>query len=143
MTMTEIESALHETRLFSSVDDRTVSRLAAQGTVRTYEPGQVIVKQGDAASAFYIILRGRVAVAQEVDGQVRQLGTQESGSFFGEMALIEDHPRTASVTAVEATECFLMVAWEFTSLMHEHPSVTEALLRELITRIHRREHHVF
>ncbi len=141
--MSEIESALHDAGIFSGVDDRTVSRVARQGTVRNYAPGEMIIKQGDAASAFYLILKGRVSVIQEVDGKVTQLGTQEPGSFFGEMALIEDHPRTASVTAIEQTECFLMVAWEFTSLMHEHPPVTEALLRELITRIHRREHHVF
>ncbi len=141
--MSEIESALRDAGLFSGVDARTVSRVARQGTLRSYAPGEVIIRQGDAASAFYLILKGRVAVAQEANGQVNQLGTQEPGSFFGEMALIEDHPRTASVTAIEPTECFLMVAWEFTALMHEHPSVTEALLRELITRIHRREHHVF
>jgi CRP/FNR family cyclic AMP-dependent transcriptional regulator len=141
--MSEVEEALRRAGLFSGVDDRTVARVATQGTVRTYEPGQVIIKQGDAASAFYIILHGRVMVTQEVDGQVRELGTQEFGTFFGEMALIEDHPRTASVTAMEETTCFLMVAWEFTSLMHAYPAVTEALLRELITRIHRREHHVF
>jgi CRP/FNR family transcriptional regulator, cyclic AMP receptor protein len=141
--MSEIESALRDAGLFSGVDARTVARVARQGTLRSYAPGEVIIRQGDAASAFYLILKGRVAVAQEANGQVNQLGTQEPGSFFGEMALIEDHPRTASVTAIEPTECFLMVAWEFTALMHEHPSVTEALLRELITRIHRREQQVF
>ena len=62
------------------------------------------------------------------------------GDFFGELALIEDHPRTASVLAVEETECILFVAWEFTALLKEHPQMAVPIMNALIKRLHRREH---
>jgi CRP-like cAMP-binding protein len=138
-----ITGMLSESTLLEGVDRATLRRIAEQGLCRQYQPGQTIVKQGDAASALYLLLSGKVRVDREHDGIVEHVVDLGQGAFFGEMALIEDHPRTASVTAVEPTECLLIVAWEFTALMHEFPRVTEALLRELITRVHRLEHHVF
>ena len=69
------------------------------------------------------------------------IGELGSGSFFGELALIEEHARSATVVAVEPTECLLFPAWEFTALLEEHPEIAVPIMRELITRIHRREHH--
>lgn len=135
-------AALVESTLLGHLDKRTQRRLLDQGTRRIYAPGEVIVREGDAASAFYLVLRGRVEITRLIDGVSTKLGEQGAGSFFGEMALLEDHPRTATVTAIEKTECLLVVAWEFTALMHEHPAITESLLRELVARIHRAEHHV-
>ena len=138
-----ITATLSQSRLLEGVDRNTLARMAEQAVVRHYEPGQVIVRQGDAATAVYILLSGRVRVDREHNGVSEHIVDIGPGAFFGEMALIEDHPRTASVTAIEPTECMLIVAWEFTALMHEYPSITAALLREVITRIHRLEHHVF
>lgn len=138
-----ITTTLAQSTLLEGVDRATLQRIADQGLCRQYRAGQVIVKQGDAASALYLVLSGRVRVDREHDGVNEHLVDLGPGAFFGEMALIEDHPRTASVTAIEPSECLLIVSWEFTALMHEYPRVTEALLRELITRVHRLEHHVF
>ncbi len=141
--MADTETILRESPLFAGVDHRTIHRVVEQATRRTYKAGDTIVRQGDAASALYLVLSGRVSISREMDGKESKLVEQGPGTFFGEMALIEDHPRTASVTAIEPTQCLLVVAWEFTALMHAHPSVVEALFRELVTRTHRQEHHVF
>lgn len=137
------ETVLRDSALLGGLDGRTQRQLLEQGARRTYQPGEVIVRQGDTATALYLVLRGRVEINRESDGAVVRLGEQGPGTFFGELALIEEHARTASVTAKEETECLLIVAWEFTALMHEYPQITEALLRELIARVHRQEHHVF
>ena len=59
------------------------------------------------------------------------------------LRLIEQTPRTASVIAVEETTCFLLLAWEFTALLKEFPAMSDVLLRQMIGRLHRKEHHVF
>jgi len=63
------------------------------------------------------------------------------GDFFGELALIEEHARSATARAKEETECILFVAWEFTALLKEHPQIAVPIMNALIARIHRREHH--
>lgn len=141
--MTDAEAVLRDSALFAGVDGRTVHRIVEQATYRSYAAGETIVRQGEAAAALYLVLSGRVSISRVADGRETKLVEQGPGTFFGEMALIEDHPRTASVTAIEQTECLLIVAWEFTALMHANPSVIEALFRELVTRMHRQEHHVF
>ncbi len=69
------------------------------------------------------------------------IGQVSGGDFFGELALIEEHARTASVIAAEETECLLFPAWEFTALLEEHPELAVQIMKVLIGRQHRREHH--
>ena len=123
--------------LFAGLDARAVKRLAEQGKRRTYGPGDAIIRQDAPASALYVIVRGRVRVHEGNDGPT--LTELHAGDFFGELALIEDRPRTASVSAVDETECMLFVAWEFTALLKEHPEIAIPIMHALIARLHRRE----
>jgi CRP/FNR family cyclic AMP-dependent transcriptional regulator len=95
------------------------------------------VREGTTGTALYILLTGRARVEQ--DG--KQLGELSAGDFFGELALIEEHPRSATVIAAAETDCLLFPAWEFTALLEEHPEVALPILRVLIQRLHRSEHH--
>lgn len=132
-----VETHLGRVPLLSGLDARTVNRLAKHGTRRVYAPGELIVRQGDPASALYIILRGRVVVEREIPGGCENLMKFGPHDFFGEVALIENTPRAVSVRALEETECVLIVAWEFTALVRESPDVAEVLLKELIRRTSR------
>lgn len=69
----KVEEQLAEVPLFAELDVRTRRRLAQQGLRRTYVPGEYIIKQGDQASAFYVVLAGNVSVEQEVGGTVATL----------------------------------------------------------------------
>lgn len=139
----DLPAILSEVPLLADLDRKTIKRLAEQGKQRTYEAGQHIVNQGDPASAIYFLLHGRVRVEHEADGETTVLGELVPHAFFGELALIEQTPRTASVIAVEETTCFLLLAWEFTALLKENPAMSDVLLRQMIGRLHRKEHHVF
>jgi CRP-like cAMP-binding protein len=134
-----LEEALAATPLLASVDKKTIKRLAQQGKHRHYEAGDVIVKEGSPASAFYIIVAGRVHF-ERADSSGR-LGDAGPGDFFGELALIEEHPRSATIVADEPTDCLLFVAWEFTALLKENPQMAMVLLMAMIRVLHRREHH--
>ena len=133
----ELQQQLATVPLLAGLNDKVRRRLAETGKRRTYAAEEAIVTEGSTGTAFYIVLSGRARV--ERGGEV--LGQLSGGDFFGELALIEEHPRSASVIATEETDCLLFPAWEFTALLAEHPELAMPIMRELIARLHRREHH--
>jgi CRP-like cAMP-binding protein len=133
----DLDQQLASVPLLAGLEDRVRRRLAEIGKRRTYQTDETIVKEGSAGTALYIVLSGRARV-ERGGSAIGQLG---AGDFFGELALIEEHPRSATVVASEETDCLLFPAWEFTALLQEHPEVAVPIMRELIARIHRREHH--
>ena len=115
----------------SAAELETVARSLKE---RTYEPGAVIVRQGDPGIGFFLIVEGKVEVRR--DGQrIRDMGP---GEFFGEMALLEERARTATVTARERTRCLQLVRWDFRALLQEHPEIAVRLLEVVVRRL--REH---
>ena len=133
----ELEQQLASVPLLAGLNNRIRRRLAETGKRRTYAAGDEIVREGSSGTALYIVLSGEGRV--ERGGE--RLGSVRSGDFFGELALIEEHPRSASVIADSETECLLFPAWEFTALLDEHPEIAVPIMRALITRLHKREHH--
>lgn len=136
------ETPLSSVPLLASLNKRTLDSLAQRGKRRTYSAGEAIVTQDAPASALYVILRGHVVIERSEGVPSSPVGELGPGDFFGELALIEEHPRTATVRATEETECILFVAWEFTALLKEHPQIAVPIMNALIARIHRREHHL-
>jgi CRP-like cAMP-binding protein len=134
----DLEQTLASVPLLADLDRRTLKRLAEQGKRRTYAPGEVVIREGDTASALYIIIKGRVRVERH-DSAEGPVGELRAGDFFGELALIEERPRSATIVATEETECVLFVAWEFTALLKEHPEMAVPMMNALIARLHRRE----
>ena len=109
-----------------------------------YQAGDFIFRSGDPASDFYVIQEGHVQILdpEDTDADCAEvLAVMGPGDFFGELALIEEHARSATVRATEETECILFVAWEFTALLKERPQIAVPIMNALIARIHRREHH--
>jgi uncharacterized protein YhbP (UPF0306 family) len=83
------------------------------------EPGEVVIRQGDPADKFFIIVEGKVEVLREDDGETRKLAELESGEFFGEIALMRDLARTATVRAVKPTSLLAMERAAFLTLVSE------------------------
>jgi len=133
----ELQQQLASVPLLAGLEDRIRRRLGEIGKRRTYAAEEAIVKEGSTGTALYIILSGKARVEREGGA----IGTLSPGEFFGELALIEEHPRTATVVAAEETDCLLLPAWEFTALLQEHPEIAVPIMRALIARLHRREHH--
>ena len=133
----ELHEQLASVPLLAGLPDRVRRRLAEIGKRRRYAAGDPIVQEGESGIAFYIVLNGSARVEQR--GQA--IGRVGAGEFFGELALIEDEPRTASVIADEETETLGFTRWEFTALLEEHPQVAVPMMNALIKRLHRRERH--
>jgi CRP-like cAMP-binding protein len=125
--------------LLAVLDRRGLDNVLRTAREQTYAPGNVVVAQGDPATRLFIIVSGTAAVEQEDQGRVGTLG---EGEFFGELALIEAHGRTATVRADSELTCLVIPAWEFKASLEEHPKMAIPMLETIISRLHRREHHV-
>lgn len=105
---------------------------------RTYAAGEIVVHEGDPALNLFLVAGGHARVEREGAGPVGRL---QPGDFFGELGLIEQHGRTATVVAEDELTCYLLPAWEFRSLLKEHPEMAVPMLHAVIARLHGREHH--
>jgi CRP-like cAMP-binding protein len=133
----ELEAQLATVPLLSGLDDRIRSGLARIGKRRTFSAGETIVQEGTKGTALYVMLRGHVRV-ERGGTEVGQLGPED---FFGELALLEEEPRSASVIAIDEVECLLFPVWEFRALLGEQPQIAVPIMQALIKRLHRQERH--
>lgn len=124
--------------LLSVLSPKDRAKVLAYAKRQTYQAGDVVVREGDPGMHLFFVTAGHARVEQAGPGWVGRL---EPGDFFGELALIEEHGRTATVTAEDDLTCMLIPAWEFRALLKEHPELAFELLHALIGRLHRREHH--
>ncbi len=114
--------------LFSDLPEEAFIALFEKCPLQRFDEGQLVFEQGDKADAFYVICGGSARVFK-TDGELRrELATLEEGSFFGEMALLSDAPRSASVEAgAEDTQVLAISAEILTELSAAHPAVATAL----------------
>jgi voltage-gated potassium channel len=121
----EVTDLLKQVPLFSDLDKRELEHIANAMKQRTFHPGQEIAVEGESAVGFFVIEDGQAKVT--VGGeQRRMLGP---GDYFGEIALITQGARTATVTADTELKTFGMTFWEFRPLVEETPSIAWKLLQ--------------
>ena len=134
------EETLSQVPLFSQLSRKDLKRLAKGTVSRHSSKGEVIVKEGERAVAFYLILSGRVEVVKGADGaSPRVLNTLGPGDFFGEMALLDGYLRSASVRALEDTECLVLSRWDFLAELRSSPYIAVQMLPVLSRRLREAE----
>ena len=129
--------ALRTAPLFAPLDDRQRSRIGDLMTVRRFEAGTTILRQGSSAVALYLLLDGQVEVKREPEegGRPVTLATLDPGDVFGEMAVLDDDTRSSSVVATEPVRCALLSRWELLQELRRHPELSIELVRVLARRI--------
>lgn len=132
-----LETALRTAPLFARLDERQRSRIGDLMTVRRFDAGTTILRQGTSAVALYLILDGSVEVRREPEdgGKSVALATLAPGEVFGEMAVLDDDTRSSSVVAVEPTRCALLSRWELLQELRRQPDLALELVRVLARRI--------
>ncbi len=136
-------AALGGMPLFRDLDAAELTTLA--GTVRTrrFARGEVIFHRGDPGDALYIVLTGRVKISSPSDTGVEAiLTTLRPGEWFGALALLDGAPRSASATAVDATETLILPRDRFRQLVDEAPSIRDHVLMALAEELRRLTRHV-
>lgn len=117
--------------LFAGCDDRDLERLADRFQERTFSEGEEVVTEGSTGTSFFVISEGDATVS--VGGEVRdELGR---GDYFGEIALVDEGVRSASVTAKTDLKSYFLTPWEFRPFVEEHPQVAWTLLQNLARRL--------
>lgn len=124
--------------LFRGLNERQLQRLASRFVARTYQAGQDIVTQGKGGAGLFILVSGAAeAVRVRTDGSKVVLNEFGPTDFFGELALLDDEPRTASVVTTEETECLVLSQWEFFGALREDADMGIQILEELARRFRR------
>jgi putative nucleotidyltransferase with HDIG domain len=105
-------------------------------TPRRIREQALVIREGSRADSFYIIREGRVAITKRFeDGKDMVLAVHAQGEFFGEMALLDEGPRSASAVALEPTELLEVSRKEFSFLLRKAPLLAFAMMRELSSRL--------
>ena len=125
--------------LFEDLDRRSLEAIANAAVEQTYTAGQEIVRQGDTGVGAFIIKKGRVEAVQDRAGNEHKLAEMKTGDVFGEMALLDEFPRSATVRAIEPTTCLGIQRWHFKGILESHPQIALALLPVLTKRLRNAE----
>jgi CRP/FNR family transcriptional regulator, cyclic AMP receptor protein len=133
--MSDLETMLASIPMFHHLGARQRARLGQFFCRRTYQPGAVIVRQGDTSMSFYLVLSGKVRVVRHYAGDTVDIVEEGPGSFFGEMGVIDDLPRAATVMALTETECGLLAKWDFQRELAADPGIALSLISVLNARI--------
>ncbi len=134
------EDVLAQVPLFSDLTKSELQVLAANCREREYPAGATLLRQGETGIGLFIITDGKVQVTQQTpSGEVRDLGTFERGAVLGEMSLLDDLPRTATVTALEPSHALAIPVWDFRAGLREQPEIGIKMLAILSRRLRRSE----
>lgn len=107
---------------------------------RMYEPGEVVVRQGDTGACMYVIQEGTLEVVREDGTTEVRVGILDAGDFFGEMSLFERETRAATVRALGQVRVLTVDRKTLMRRVHEDPSLAFNLLRTMCQRIRRLDH---
>ena len=135
MTLQKEVDLLRNIPLFSKVEPSKLKLIAFTSERITYQAGQVLFREGDPGDAAYIIIRGRATVSVQGPEGPREVNCLSANEIVGEIALLCDIPRTATVTAVEELSALVISKDLFYRLIEEFPAIGLELLRELAHKL--------
>lgn len=132
----EIVELLERVPVFSTLEQDDLGRIAQLAVPRSFEPGQIVFREGDASDTCYVVRSGRArAIREHADGRTITLATFGPGDIFGELAMFEDELRSATVEAVQDTSVVAVLGPDMRRLMVEHPEISMRLVVALGRRL--------
>lgn len=137
------EDTLAHVDLFAGLDKKELRHIANSCQERKFAAGSVLMQQGDTGAGLFVITTGKVRITQAAgpDRAEEDLGTAGPGEVLGEMALLDDLPRSATVTAVDDVTALLLPVWDFRSSLRSNPEIAVKLLAALSHRLRKAESH--
>ena len=135
------EDALARVDLFSTLDKKDLKALEESCQNRSYSAGSTIISQGDSGVGLYVITQGNVQIsrAASLDGEEEDLGKLGPGQVIGEMSLLDELPRSATVVALDDVTTLVLPVWEFRTFLRNNPDVALKLLGVLSRRLRKAE----
>jgi CRP-like cAMP-binding protein len=117
--------------LFMACSEKQLQFIASRVEELEFKAGKVLCRQGQSGGEFFIVLSGEAQV--ERDGKV--VDTIQAGDHFGEIALIDDGPRTATVTAKTPLRCLVLSPRQFQDVLHQDAEIAVHILRDVTKRL--------
>jgi CRP-like cAMP-binding protein len=133
---TEVE-LLRRVPLFSGIDPSKLKLLAYTSDVITYQPGQVVMRQGDIGDAAYVIIKGDADVSVTTEAGSVPIAQLHDGDFLGEIAILCDTPRTATVVAKSELKALRIRKEPFFEMLRQFPEMAVEMTRLLAERLTR------
>jgi phosphoenolpyruvate synthase/pyruvate phosphate dikinase len=118
-------AVLGDDRIFTGVGQREMAQIAAMFKERRFSAGETITKEGVGAAAFFVIESGEATVSL----RGKELATLSRGDHFGEIALIDEGARSATITARDEVVCYGLTFWEFRPLVQNNATIAWNLLQ--------------
>ena len=122
---------LQSVPLFAELDPRELGRLSGSFKERTFEAGRSVATEGEGAAGFFVIESGEAVV--KVHGEER--GRLGPGDYFGDIAMIDQGDRTASIEAVSELKCYGLTFWDFRPLVESDARIAWPLLQAMAKRL--------
>ena len=122
---------LRKVSLFSGLEDKDLESLAEEFNERRFPPGHSVALEGEGGLVFFVVESGEAAV--EVHGE--EVGTLGPGDSFGEIALIDRRPRTATVTALSPMKCLVLSRGQFHNVIRQNALIAVSVLQTLGERL--------
>jgi signal transduction histidine kinase len=131
----DLPAVLKRLPFFSDLTDEHLQRLVSITESRSLPSETTVFREGDPPDGMYVVLQGRVRVYMTAEGQDADLATLSAGDFFGEMALLDGQPRSASVQCVDDCSLLLLERSDFLELLKSSPTLLEDVLADLSQRM--------
>jgi len=136
MRTDEVVELLGRVPAFEALDRADLERIAEVAVPRSFDPGQLVFREGDDSDTCYIVRDGQArAIRSHTDGRTITLASFGPGDIFGELAMFEDERRSATIEAIEPTTVVGVLGGDMRRLMSEHPGIAMRLAVALAGRL--------
>lgn len=136
VNLSELKELLNKVPLFQNAPERALDISASAVRKRVYEPGTTIFQEGDKGEALYILAQGLVKLSKvDLGGHEKTLAILQPPEFFGEMALVGESTRSATVVTLNEVHAYLLFQDDFRKLISDYPAVSLNLTATLAARL--------
>jgi response regulator RpfG family c-di-GMP phosphodiesterase len=133
--MRDLHEILNRSELFADLEASSVEHISRCLEPVSFEQGRVVCREGEAGDSMYIIVGGRVSVSSDMGWGQREIDRLGPDAVFGEMALISNEVRSATVQAIERTECMQLGRRSFEALLDQDPSIAQRVAKVMTKRL--------
>jgi CRP/FNR family cyclic AMP-dependent transcriptional regulator len=127
---------LQQVEIFQGLSQEELDALAASSANRSFPKNTVVIHENDAADSLFVIESGKVKVyCSDKNGKEFIMNTQSAGDYFGELALVDDSTRSASVRTVEKSSFCIIYKEDFNRVLDKYPNIARQLIRNLSQRV--------
>ncbi len=128
--------ALRNIALFSGLSETDMAAVSSLAVTRSFPKNTLVICEGDTSDSLYVVLSGKVKVfLSDEEGKEVTLNLQGSGEYFGELAILDEAPRSASVMTVEDTRLAVLSKAAFERCMEQHATIALVVMRGLACRL--------